>query len=50
MWLPGKLAPGAKLGTWPRRAVDAALNVDLDDSDFIIGTYLKTGKSNSLSI
>ena len=44
MWLPGKLVPGCRMGTWSRSAVDAGLNVDLDDSDVIIGTYLKTGK------
>ena len=41
-WLPGKMVPNGR-ATWGRRAVDAAINVDLDDSDILIATYPKTG-------
>ena len=42
-WLPGKLVPNGK-ATWSRRALDAAVNVDLNDSDILIATYPKTGQ------
>ena len=41
-WLPGKMVPNGR-ATWSRRAVDAAINADLDDSDILIATYPKTG-------
>ena len=41
-WIPGRIAPGAKL-TWSRKAVHAAINVDLKDSDVISATYPKSG-------
>ena len=41
--LPGKLIPQG-YSTWSRKAVDAAVNVDLDDSDVLVATYPKTGK------
>ena len=40
MWLPGKLVGRM---TWTRRAVDAAINVELKDSDVMFATYPKTG-------
>ena len=40
MWLPGKLVGRM---TWSRRAVDDAINVELQDSDVILATYPKTG-------
>ena len=41
-WIPGKLIPDASF-TWSRKAIDAAMNVELDDSDILIATYPKTG-------
>ena len=41
-WLPGKMVPNG-LATWSRRAVDSAINADLDDSDILVATYPKTG-------
>ena len=41
-WLPGKLVPNGTF-TWSQKAVDAALAVDLDDSDVLFATYPKTG-------
>ena len=43
MYLPGTMIPDGPL-TWSRRAVDAAINVDLRDSDAMIATYPKTGE------
>ena len=40
--LPGKLISNG-YSTWSKRAVDAAINVDLDDSDVLVATYPKTG-------
>ena len=40
--LPGKLIPQG-YSTWSRKAVEAAINVDLDDSDVLVATYPKTG-------
>ena len=37
-WLPGKLVH-------PRRAVDAAVNMELDDCDVIMAAYPKTGRT-----
>ena len=42
--LPGKLISKG-YSTWSRKAVDAAINVDLDDSDVLVATYPKTGKT-----
>ena len=42
-WMAGKFVPGAAF-TWSRKAVDAAVNLDLKDSDVIIATVPKTGK------
>ena len=44
LWLPGKTIPGSKFGCMSKKAVDAAINVELDDSDVLLGTYPKTGK------
>ena len=41
-WLPGRIAPGGWF-TWSQKAIDAAVSLDLKDSDVIIGTYPKTG-------
>ena len=41
--MAGKFVPGGGF-TWSRKAVDAALKLDLKDSDVIIATYPKTGK------
>ena len=41
-WLPGKMVLNGR-ATWSRRAVDAAINADLDDSDILVATYPKTG-------
>ena len=41
-WLPGKMVSNGR-ATWSRRAVDAAINADLYDSDILIATYPKTG-------
>ena len=41
-WLPGKMVPNGR-ASWSRRAVEAAINADLDDSDILIATYPKTG-------
>ena len=41
-WLPGKLVPNGSF-TWSQKAVNAAVNVDLDDSDVLFATYPKTG-------
>ena len=43
-WLPGKLVHPKAFGTWTRRAVDAAVNMELDDSDVIMAAYPKTGR------
>ena len=43
-WLHGKMVENGD-GTFSRRAVEAAINVDLDDSDVLLGTYPKTGKN-----
>ena len=42
-WMAGKFVPGAAF-TWSRKAVDAAVNLDLKDSDVIIAKVPKTGK------
>ena len=44
-WLHGKMIENGE-GTFSRRAVEAAINVDLDDSDVLIATYPKTGRKN----
>ena len=41
-YLPGKMPLEGDL-TWNKEAVDAAVNVDLDDSDILFATYPKTG-------
>ena len=43
-WLPGKIVPGGRF-TWSQKAVNAAVNLDLKDSDVIVATYPKTGLS-----
>ena len=43
IWLPGKRTENGRL-TWTEKAVDAALNMDLNDSDVLFATYPKTGK------
>ena len=43
VWLPGKLTGPKPFGTWSRKAVDAAVNMDLDDSDVLLVSYPKTG-------
>ena len=47
-WLAGKMVPNGVF-TFSRKAVDAAVNVNLDESDVLIGTYPKTGKRNTIS-
>ena len=42
-WLPGTMVPKG-FYTCSKRAVDAAVNVELDDSDVLIATYPKTGE------
>ena len=42
--MAGKFVPGAAF-TWSRKAVDAALKLDLKESDVIIATYPKTYKN-----
>ena len=42
IWLPGKRIENGRL-TWTAKAVDAALNMDLNDSDVLFATYPKTG-------
>ena len=42
VWLPGRMVPGTTL-TWSRKAVDAAINLDLKDSDVMSATYPKSG-------
>ena len=42
IWLPGKRTENGRL-TWTEKAVDAALNMDLNDSDVLFATYPKTG-------
>ena len=44
IWLPGKRIKNGRL-TWTEKAVDAALNMDLNDSDVLFATYPKTGKA-----
>ena len=44
VWLPGKPIPGSTFGCVSKKAADAALSVELDDSDVLLGTYPKTGK------
>ena len=46
IWLPGRIVPPAKL-TWTRKAVDAALNLDLKDSDIMCNSYPKAGLLSS---
>ena len=41
-WLPGKIVPGGSFA-WTQKAIDAAVNLDLKDTDVIIATYPKTG-------
>ena len=50
VWLPGKLINPKAFGTWTRRAVDAAVNMELDDSDVIMASYPKTGLSTVVLI
>ena len=45
VWLPGKLSGPKPVGTWTRKAVDAAANMDLDDCDVLLVSYPKTGKN-----
>ena len=42
-WLPGKIVPGGSFA-WTQKAIDAAVNLNLKDTDVIIATYPKTGK------
>ena len=42
-WLPGTMVPKG-FYTCSKGAVDAAVNVELDDSDILIATYPKTGE------
>ena len=44
-WLPGKAIPDSTFGCMSKRAVEEALTVELKDSDVLLGTYPKTGKS-----
>ena len=49
-YMPGLGLPGQLISkgysTWSRKAVDAAINVDLNDSDVLVATYPKTGKTS----
>ena len=47
-WLPGRIVPGGRF-TWSQKAIDAAVNLDLKDSDVIVATYPKTGWSEFTS-
>ena len=47
-WLPGGIVPGGRF-TWSQKAIDAAVNLDLKDSDVIVATYPKTGLSEFTS-
>ena len=47
-WLPGKIVPPQRMA-WPQRAIDAAMNLELKDTDIIIATYPKTGKEQYFS-
>ena len=42
IWLTGKFVPNARL-TMSKKAVDAALSLELEDSDILFATYPKTG-------
>ena len=42
--LPGKMVPEGHY-TCTKEAVDAAINVDIDDSDVLFATYPKTGET-----
>ena len=44
LWLPGKTIPDSTFGCMSKKAVDEAINVELDDFDVLLGTYPKTGK------
>ena len=44
VWLPGKLIGLGVFGTWSKRAVDGAKDMELDDSDVLISSYPKTGR------
>ena len=46
VWLPGKLIPNGTM-TFSQKAVDAAMNANLDDSDVLLSTYPKTGNFGS---
>ena len=49
-WIPGKIVPPSNMA-WTPKSIDAAVNVNLEDSDVITATYPKTGtcRSNLLS-
>ena len=42
-WLAGKMVPNGVF-TFSKKAVDAAVNVNVNESDVLVGTYPKTGK------
>ncbi len=42
-WLPGKLVPGAYV-TYTQKAIDAMGSIHVDDSDFLVAIYPKTGQ------
>ncbi len=42
-WLPGKLVPGIGDYTFSRRAVDAAVALEMHDSDVLVDSFMKTG-------
>ena len=41
-WFPSKFTPQG-IVTFSRKAIDAAVNAELNDSDVLIATYPKTG-------
>ena len=42
VWLPGKMIANGTM-TISQKAVNAAMNANLDDSDVLLSTYPKTG-------
>ena len=44
-WLPGKLVPGG-LFTFSQKGVDSAVSVEVEDTDFLVATFPKTGTVN----
>ncbi len=45
LWLPGRLTAQDAMGTLSRRAVDAASRITLRNSDILLASYPKSGKS-----